>query len=75
MTVIVKMLTDNHDIPQPTHPPFLISNIRQGNQLVQHGVNNSQHESGTPVSVNNMTESLLQPRWTFTLVKNTNYTI
>ena len=62
MSVIVKMLTDNHDIPQPTHPPFLISNIRQGNQLVLHGANNSQHESGTPVSVNNMTESLLQPR-------------
>ncbi|GMY35593.1 cysteine-rich receptor-like protein kinase 3 isoform X1 [Fagus crenata] len=62
MPVIVKMLTDNHDIPQPTHPPFLISNIGQGNQLVPHGANNFQHESGTPSSVNNMTESILQPR-------------
>uniref|UniRef100_A0A2N9EZP2 Protein kinase domain-containing protein n=1 Tax=Fagus sylvatica TaxID=28930 RepID=A0A2N9EZP2_FAGSY len=50
MPVIVKMLTDNHDIPQPTHPPFLISNIGQGNQLVPHGANNFQHESGTPAS-------------------------
>ncbi|GMY35586.1 cysteine-rich receptor-like protein kinase 3 isoform X2 [Fagus crenata] len=62
MPVIVKMLTDNHGIPQPTHPPFLISNIGQGNQLVPHGANNFQHESGTPSSVNNMTESILQPR-------------
>ena len=62
MPVIVKMLTDNHDIPQTTHPPFLISNIGQGNQLVPHGANNFQHESGTPASVNNMTESILQPR-------------
>ena len=75
MWIIVKMLTANHDIPQPTHPPFLISNIRQGNQLVPHGDNNSQHEYGTLASGNSMTESLVEPRWTFTLVKNINYTI
>ena len=27
MSVVVKMLTDNHEIPQPTPPPFINSSI------------------------------------------------
>uniref|UniRef100_A0A2N9EZG5 Protein kinase domain-containing protein n=1 Tax=Fagus sylvatica TaxID=28930 RepID=A0A2N9EZG5_FAGSY len=62
MSIIVKMLTGNYDIPQPTQPPFLISNIGQDNQLVPLGANNSRPESNTQTSGNNMTESLMEPR-------------
>ena len=62
MSIIVKMLTGNYDIPQPTQPPFLISNIGQDNQLVPLGANNSRLESDTQTSGNSMTESLMEPR-------------
>uniref|UniRef100_A0A2N9EZQ5 Cysteine-rich receptor-like protein kinase 3 n=1 Tax=Fagus sylvatica TaxID=28930 RepID=A0A2N9EZQ5_FAGSY len=50
MSVVVKMLTDNHDITQPTQPPFLNSNNGEGNQLVPLGAYNFQLESDTQTS-------------------------
>ncbi len=62
MSVVVKMRTDNHDITQPTQPPFLNSNNGEGNQLVPLGAYNFQLESDTQTSRNSMTESLIEPR-------------
>nr|POE68766.1 cysteine-rich receptor-like protein kinase 3 [Quercus suber] len=62
MPVVVKMLTYNQDIPQPTQPPFLNSSIREANQIVPLRAYNFQLESDTQTSGNSMTESLMDPR-------------
>ncbi|KAL5552845.1 hypothetical protein UlMin_040246 [Ulmus minor] len=62
MSMVVKMLTDNHQIiPQPTQPPFLNTSIeiKRGTSSTEY---NSQQGSNTQSSGNNMTESWIEPR-------------
>ncbi|KAL5540095.1 hypothetical protein UlMin_043166 [Ulmus minor] len=62
MSMVVKMLTDNHQIiPQPTQPPFLNTSIeiKRGTSSTEY---NSQQGSNTQSSGNTMTESWIEPR-------------
>ncbi|KAF6135020.1 hypothetical protein GIB67_014069 [Kingdonia uniflora] len=61
MSMVVKMLTDNFDIPNPSQPPFLNSNNVKP-LLIQQGSSNSRTESLTQSSGNSMTQSLIEPR-------------
>ncbi|XP_030960130.1 cysteine-rich receptor-like protein kinase 3 isoform X2 [Quercus lobata] len=47
MSTVVKMLSDNHEIPQPTHPPFLNSSSAEISQSRPSRTYNSQPESYT----------------------------
>ena len=47
MSTVVKMLSDNHEIPQPTHPPFLNSSSAEISQSRSSRTYNSQPESYT----------------------------
>ncbi|KAL0004283.1 hypothetical protein SO802_011844 [Lithocarpus litseifolius] len=47
MSTVVKMLSDNHEIPQPTHPPFLNSSSAEISQSGPSRTYNSQPESFT----------------------------
>nr|POF10180.1 cysteine-rich receptor-like protein kinase 3 [Quercus suber] len=47
MSTVVKMLSDNHEIPQPTHPPFLNSSSAEISQPRPSRTYNSQPESYT----------------------------
>ncbi|XP_050276582.1 cysteine-rich receptor-like protein kinase 3 isoform X5 [Quercus robur] len=47
MSTVVKMLSDNHEIPQPTHPPFLNSSSAEISQSRPSRIYNSQPESYT----------------------------
>ncbi|XP_075656561.1 cysteine-rich receptor-like protein kinase 3 [Castanea sativa] len=62
MSTVVKMLSDNHEIPQPTHPPFLNSSSAEISQSRPSRTYNSQPESYTHSSGNNPTESGIEPR-------------
>lgn len=62
MSIIVKMLTDNHGIPQPTQPPFLNPNSTEISRLMQPATCNSQPGSHTQSSGNSMTQSWIEPR-------------
>lgn len=55
MSIIVKMINDNHEIPQPTQPPFLSPATMESSPL-------RQPESSTHSSGNNMTQSWIEPR-------------
>ncbi|XP_050276590.1 cysteine-rich receptor-like protein kinase 3 isoform X12 [Quercus robur] len=62
MSTVVKMLSDNQEIPQPTHPPFLNSSSAEISQSGPSRTYNSQPESYTHSSGNNSTESGIEPR-------------
>lgn len=63
MSVVVKMINNDHEIPQPTQPPFLSSS---SSELSKSGVagHNFQPGSSTQSSGpgDSMTESLIEPR-------------
>ncbi|KAF1862783.1 hypothetical protein Lal_00040048 [Lupinus albus] len=59
MSVVVKMINGNHEIPEPTQPPFLNSG---SSEFSKSRYNNFQPGSNTPSSGDNMTESLIEPR-------------
>ncbi|KAM4109785.1 hypothetical protein ACJW30_03G146000 [Castanea mollissima] len=61
MSTVVKMLSDNQEIPQPTHPPFLNSSSAEINQSRPSRTYNSWPESYTHSSGNNSTESGIEP--------------
>ncbi|XP_030961107.1 cysteine-rich receptor-like protein kinase 3 [Quercus lobata] len=61
MSTVVKMLSDNQEIPQPTHPPFLNSSSAEISQSRPSRTYNSQPESYTHTSGNNSTESGIKP--------------
>ncbi|KAM3706316.1 hypothetical protein ACJW31_03G144100 [Castanea mollissima] len=46
MSTVVKMLSDNYEIPQPTHPPFLNSSSAEIRQYIPSRTYNSQLVSG-----------------------------
>uniref|UniRef100_A0A2N9IQW8 Protein kinase domain-containing protein n=1 Tax=Fagus sylvatica TaxID=28930 RepID=A0A2N9IQW8_FAGSY len=62
MSTVVKMLSDNHELPQPTQPPFLNSSSAEISTFIPLRTYNSQPESDTQSSANNMTESGIDPR-------------
>ncbi|XP_062158756.1 cysteine-rich receptor-like protein kinase 3 [Alnus glutinosa] len=62
MSLVVKMLTDNHEIPQPTQPPFLNSSSAEISQNIPPATYYSQPESYTNSSGNDITDSGIQPR-------------
>ena len=61
MSTVVKMLSDNQEIPQPTHPPFLNSSSAEISQSRPSRTYNSFPESYTHTSRNNSTESGIEP--------------
>ncbi|KAK9276321.1 hypothetical protein L1049_005852 [Liquidambar formosana] len=61
MSMVVKMIADNHEIPQPTQPPFLNSSTADIRPLIPPQTYNSQPRSSN-TSGNNMTESTFEPR-------------
>ena len=61
MSTVVKMLSDNQEIPQPTHPPFLNSSSAEISQSRPSRTYNSFPESYTHTSGNNSTESGIKP--------------
>lgn len=63
MSVVVKMITDNHEIPQPMQPPFISSGSSELSKSSLPGQNNFQPGSNTQSSGDTMTESLFEPRW------------
>ncbi|PSS13605.1 Cysteine-rich receptor-like protein kinase [Actinidia chinensis var. chinensis] len=60
MSVVVKMLKGNHEISQPTQPPFINSGSAEISQ--KSGTSSSQPESHTLSSRNTITESFIEPR-------------
>ncbi|KAG5520850.1 hypothetical protein RHGRI_033428 [Rhododendron griersonianum] len=63
MSMVVKMLKDNHEIPQPTKPPFLTAASAESSQCAQSRTSQSQPESyNTQSSGNNISESFIEPR-------------
>ncbi|KAK7250584.1 hypothetical protein RIF29_33107 [Crotalaria pallida] len=61
MSVVVKMINGNHEIPPPTQPPFLHSGSSELSKYSLHRYN-FQPGSNTQSSGNSMTESLIEPR-------------
>ncbi|KAF2286706.1 hypothetical protein GH714_023777 [Hevea brasiliensis] len=64
MSVVVKMLTNNHEIPQPTQPPPFL-NPSNSSEISPHSrpvISSSQAESYTQSSGNSMTQSWIEPR-------------
>ncbi|CAK7332625.1 unnamed protein product [Dovyalis caffra] len=60
MSIIIRMINNNHEVPQPTQPPFLTP---AGMEIRQPGSTyKSQLESCTQSSGNSMTQSLSEPR-------------
>ncbi|KAM6562251.1 hypothetical protein CsatB_022249 [Cannabis sativa] len=63
MSAVVNLLTENHEIPQPTQPPFLNSiSTEIGRGTPSNEYYSSKPESNTQSSGNNMTESWVEPR-------------
>ncbi|XP_030496211.2 cysteine-rich receptor-like protein kinase 3 [Cannabis sativa] len=63
MSAVVNLLTENHEIPQPTQPPFLSSiSTEIGRGIPSTEYNSSKPESNTQSYGNNMTESWVEPR-------------
>lgn len=62
MSIVVKMLTDNREIPQPMQPPFLKFSSGEINPLIRRPTSVSRPKSSTQSSGNNNTESLVEPR-------------
>lgn len=65
MPIVVKMLTYQHEIPEPKQPPFLnttSSSSEMMSPLNKAGTPYFQSGSNTNSSGNNMTESFIEPR-------------
>ncbi|KAH7570320.1 hypothetical protein JRO89_XS05G0085700 [Xanthoceras sorbifolium] len=65
MSMVVKMLKDNHEIPEPTQPPFLNPSSTEISRPITPTSTNSKPESysqSSGNSRNNMTQSWIEPR-------------
>ncbi|XP_050120293.1 cysteine-rich receptor-like protein kinase 2 isoform X2 [Malus sylvestris] len=63
MSLVVKMLTENLEIPQPTQPPFLNSGTAKFNRRIHSGsLISLPVESNKQSSKNSMTQSWIEPR-------------
>jgi len=62
MSVVVKMINNNHEITQPTQPPFLNGSSAESSKSILPG--NSFHpRSYTQSSDDSITESLIHHKW------------
>ncbi|XP_021833787.1 cysteine-rich receptor-like protein kinase 3 [Prunus avium] len=63
MSLVVKMLIENPEIPQPTQPPFLNSGSAEFGRQIPSGTFNTLPDSNnTHSSRNSMTQSWIEPR-------------
>ncbi|KAI8527042.1 hypothetical protein RHMOL_Rhmol12G0045800 [Rhododendron molle] len=64
MSMVVKMMKGNYEIPQPTQPPFLIAGSAESStQSAQSRTSHSRPEShNTQSSGNNISENFIKPR-------------
>lgn len=62
MSLVVKMLTNNHEIPQPTQPPFLNPTSAEITSLTSPTTSDSKPESYTQSQGNSTSESWIGPR-------------
>lgn len=65
MSMVVKMLKDNHEIPEPTQPPFLNPGSRESSVQTMHATSNSKPETYSQTSgnsTNSATQSWIEPR-------------
>ncbi|KAL5063415.1 hypothetical protein RYX36_025152 [Vicia faba] len=62
MSVVVKMINNNHEIPQPTQPPFIYSSSSELSKSASQRRCNFLPQSNTQSSGDTMTESLVDPR-------------
>ncbi|KAL3511316.1 hypothetical protein ACH5RR_030717 [Cinchona calisaya] len=62
MSVVVKMLNNQHEISQPTQPPFINSNSSEMSPLNRSGTPYFQSDSYTQSSGNELTDSFIEPR-------------
>ncbi|XP_034201096.1 cysteine-rich receptor-like protein kinase 3 isoform X2 [Prunus dulcis] len=63
MSLVVKMLTENPEIPQPTQPPFLNSGSAEFGRQIPSGTFKTLPDSNnTHSSRNSMTQSWIEPR-------------
>lgn len=65
MSIVVKMLKGDHEIPQPMQPPYLNPSSRETSSQTTRSTNNSKqeiHSQSSGTSRNNMTESWVEPR-------------
>ncbi|CAN0893137.1 Cysteine-rich receptor-like protein kinase 3, partial [Linum grandiflorum] len=60
MSVVVKMVVGDHEIPSPTQPPFLNCIEKKSKKLIRPAGTTS--ESYSQSSVNDMTQSWIEPR-------------
>ena len=63
MSVVVKMLNNQHEIAQPTQPPFLNCSSSDISPLNRSGTPYFQSDSYKQSSGNDMTDSLIEARW------------
>ncbi|KAI5419172.1 variant 2, Cysteine-rich receptor-like protein kinase 3 [Lathyrus oleraceus] len=62
MSVVAKMINNNHEILQPTQPPFIYSSSSELSKSVSQRRHNFLPQSNTQSSGDSMTESLVDPR-------------
>ncbi|XP_052187888.1 cysteine-rich receptor-like protein kinase 3 isoform X2 [Diospyros lotus] len=62
MSMVVTMLRDDHEIPQPTQPPFLNNSSAEIARHKHSGPSHSQPESYSQSSGNTISESFIEPR-------------
>ncbi|KAK4841352.1 hypothetical protein QYF36_003123 [Acer negundo] len=62
MSMVVKMLKDNHEIPEPTQPPFLNPSSKETSIMTTSATNNSKPVSYSQSSGNSLTQSWIDPR-------------
>ncbi|KAK1552716.1 hypothetical protein Q3G72_022269 [Acer saccharum] len=62
MSMVVKMLKENHEIPEPTQPPFLNPSSRETSITTTSATKNSKPESYSQSSGNSLTQSWIDPR-------------
>ncbi|XP_050872294.1 cysteine-rich receptor-like protein kinase 3 [Lathyrus oleraceus] len=72
MSVVAKMINNNHEILQPTQPPFIYSSSSELSKSVSQRRHNFLPQSNTQSSGDSMTESLVDPSMELSLLKPPN---
>ncbi|CAK8561983.1 unnamed protein product [Lathyrus sativus] len=72
MSVVVKMINNNHEILQPTQPPFIYSSSSELSKSASQRRRNFLPQSNTQSSGDTMTESVVDPSMELSLLKSPN---
>lgn len=62
MSLVVSMLTDNPEIPQPSQPPFINTNGPNISRSTLQTIYNAQNDTYSQSSGNSLTQSTIGPR-------------